>query len=149
MLFMLFISSWKFKLGQEMKLTREDFRVMIYYECRCVLLINSLQPTHDQLTWPLATKLHLKTTVYHWFSELNRDCRSLDHKFKECHPKSVVVFEKINVVHKLIMQDRLVMHWNWCDTHEIGISLSIGTSNIHKILHEHLVWKRFVCVVPV
>ena len=50
-------------------------------------------------------------------------------EFRKDHPKSVVGPEKINVVQKLIMQDR---HVTYC---EIEATLGISSTIMYKILH--------------
>ncbi|CAK9796110.1 hypothetical protein ANTQUA_LOCUS621 [Anthophora quadrimaculata] len=115
-----------------MELTHENFRAMIYYDFRRGL---SQQQYINQFTSTFDDEAPSKTTIYHWFSEFNRDRRSLTDEFKG-HPKSVVVLKNIDAVHELVIQDR---HLTF---RAIEASLGINVTSIHKILHEHLAVKR-------
>lgn len=116
-----------------MELTREHFRAMIYYDFRRGL---SQHQCIDQLTLTFGDEAPSKSTVYHWFSGFNRGRRSLTDEFKEGRPKTVVVPENIEAVREVITQDRHVTY------REIGASLGLSMTSIHKILHEHLVVKK-------
>ena len=58
-------------------------------------------------------------------------------EFREGLPKSVVVPETMDSVRQLILQDRHVTY------REIEITLGIGGTTIHSILHEYLTVKKF------
>ncbi|GBP42140.1 hypothetical protein EVAR_21145_1 [Eumeta japonica] len=73
----------------------------------------------NQLTSAFRNEAPLKVTIYHWFSEFNRERSMLTEEFKEGRPKSVVVPHSINAVRKLMMQDRHVTY------REIKASLGI------------------------
>ena len=77
-----------------------------------------------------------RTSVYRWYGEFNRGRSSLQNKFREGRPKSVVVLETIDAVRQLILQDRYVTY------REILTTLGISGTSIHSILHEHLTVKQ-------
>ncbi|KYQ51169.1 Histone-lysine N-methyltransferase SETMAR [Trachymyrmex zeteki] len=118
-----------------MELTRENFRAMIYYDFQCGL---SRQECIDQLTSTFGDKAPSFATVKRWYNKFNRGRRSLTDESHEGRSKSVVVSENIDAVQKLIMQDR---HVTYC---EIETTLGISSTNIYKILHDHLAVKK-VC----
>lgn len=102
-----------------MKLTRENFRALIYYDFRHGL--------PQQFTWTLGNKTPSETTVYHCFIEFSRGHRSLMDEFKESRPKSVVP-ESIDSMLGLIKQDRHMTY------HATEPSLRISMISIDKIL---------------
>lgn len=126
---MLFTESWKFHLSQNMELTRENFRAMIYYDFRRGL---TQEQCFNQLNSTFGNEAPSTATVYRWYTEFKRGRSSLTDEVKEGRPKSVVVPENIDAVRKLIEEDRHVTY------HEIERCLSISMTSIHKILHEHL-----------
>ena len=71
-----------------------------------------------------------------WYNEFNRGRHSLTDQFRKGRPKSVVGPENINAVQKLIMQDR---YMTYCETDG---TLSISSTSIYQILHEHLDVKK-------
>ena len=70
------------------------------------------------------------STEKNWFNEFNCGRRSLKDEVREDRPKTADMSENINSVRELIMQDRY---------REIELSLGISSTNMHSILHEHLV----------
>ena len=112
-----------------MELTRENFRVIIYYDFRRGL---SKQKCMDQLISTFSDKAPPYSTVKRWYNEFNPGHHSLTDQFCKVRPKSVVGPENINTVQKLIMQDR---HVTYC---EIKATFGISSTSIYKILHEHL-----------
>ena len=116
-----------------MELNREHFRAMIFYDFRRGL---SQQECIDQLNLTFGDEAPSKTTVYRWFSEFNRGRSSLSDEFREGRPKSAVVSENIDAVCEMIKQDR---HVTYC---EIEASLSISSTSIYAILHEHLAVRK-------
>lgn len=69
-----------------------------------------------------------------WYSEVNRGRRSLQYAFREGHPKSVIVPEATDAVHKLILKDLYVTF------------RKISQTSIHSILHKHLTVKNIAHV---
>ena len=113
----------------KIELTREDLCAMIYYDFRRGL---SRQECIDQLIFTFGDEAPSYATVKRWYSEFNRGRYSLTDEFRKDRPKSVVGPENINPVQKLIIQD---CHVTYC---EIELILSISSTSIYKILHEHL-----------
>ena len=102
---------------------------MIYYDFPSGLW---RQKCIDQLISTFGDEAPSYATVKRWYNEFNRGRHSLTDEFRKGRPKSVVETENINVVQKLIMQDR---HVTYC---EIEATLDIIFSRIYKILHENL-----------
>ncbi|KAL0869896.1 hypothetical protein ABMA27_006096 [Loxostege sticticalis] len=98
-----------------MELTRENSRAMIYYDFRSA-------PS--------------KTTIYRWFAEFQRGRVKLSDDPRQGRPKTAVTQENVDVVGKLIEEDRNVTY------HEIQATLDIGMSQIQIILHEQLGVKK-------
>ena len=71
-----------------------------------------------------------------WHNEFNRGRHSLTDEFRKGRPKSVIGPENINAVPKLIMHD---CHMTYCEIEETS---GISSTNIYKILHEHLAMKN-------
>ena len=116
-----------------MELTRENFRVMIYYDIRRGL---SRQECIDKLISTFGDETPSYATVKRWYNDFNRGRHSLTDEFRKGRPKSVVETENINVVQKLIMQDRDVTYY------EIEATLGITSTGIYEKLHEHLAVKK-------
>lgn len=90
----------------------EKFRAMIYYNFYCDLTPST-------------------ATVYRLYTEFKRGRSSLKHEVKEGRPNSVVVPKNVVAVRKLVVGIRHV-------TYSEMECLSVSTTRIHKILHEHL-----------
>ena len=78
-----------------MELNRKHFRAIIYYNSRRGL---TLQQYIDELNSIFGSEAPSSTIVYRWYGKFNRDFSSLQDEFLECHPKSVIVPETIDVV---------------------------------------------------
>ena len=92
-----------------MELTSEYFRAMIYYDFGRRL---SKQECIDQLISTFGDGASSYATVKRWYNEFNRGRHSLTHEFRKGRSKSAVGPENINVVQKLIMQNR---HVTYCE----------------------------------
>ena len=99
-----------------MKLNREHFRAIIFYNFRRGL---TQQQCIDELNSIFGYEAPSRTSVYRWYGEFNRGCSSLQDEFCEGHPKSVVVPETIDAVRQPILQDCHVTY------HEIETTLGI------------------------
>ncbi|KAL0869565.1 hypothetical protein ABMA27_005831 [Loxostege sticticalis] len=104
-----------------MELTRENSRAMIYYDFRSGLT-QKQSPS--------------KTTIYRWFAEFQRGRVKLSDESRQGRPKTSVTQENVDVVRKLIEEDRHVTY------REIQATLDIGMSQIQIILHEQLGVKK-------
>ena len=99
---MLFTVTQKMHLAQKMKLNREHFRVIIFY--------NFLRGLTQQLNSIFGDETPSRTSVYQLYDEFNRGRCSLQDEFRKGRPKSVVVPETIDAVRQLILQDRHVTY---------------------------------------
>ena len=116
-----------------MKLNREHFRVIIFYNFRSGL---TQQQCIDELNSIFGDEAPSRTSVYRWYGKFNRGRVSLQDEFREGRPKSVVVSETIDAVRQLILQNRHVTY------REIETTLNITGTSIHRILPEHLTVKK-------
>lgn len=116
-----------------MELSRENFRVMIFYDFRKGL---TQQQCFESLHSTFGDEAPSKASVYNWYNEFKRGRRSLKDEEKPGRPISVVTPENIDAVQKLIEQDRHVTYL------EIKATLGISATSIHKILHEHLMVRK-------
>lgn len=116
-----------------MELTRENLRAMIFYDFSRGL---TQQQSVDQLALTFGEQAPSRATVFRWYLEFDRGRTSLQDEFREGRPKSAVLPQTIDAVRNLIMQDRHVTYL------EIEASLSISSTSIHSILHEHLAVKK-------
>ena len=88
-----------------MKLNREHFRAIIFYNFRREL---SQQQCIDEFNSIFGDEASLRTSVYRWYGEFKRGRKSLQDEFREV--VSVVVPETIDAVRELILQDRHVTY---------------------------------------
>ena len=102
---------------QKIKLNREHFRAIIFYNFRRGLT--------QQLSSIFGDEASSRTSDYRWYGEFNRACSSLQDEFPESCPKLVVVAETIDAVRQLILQDRYVTY------REIKTTLGISGTSIH------------------
>ena len=119
-----------------MKLNRENFRSIIYYNFERWL---TQQNCIDEFNSNFGYEAPSNTSVYRWYGERNRGRSSLQDEFREGCPKSIVVQETIDAVRQVILQDRHVTY------REIETTLGISGTSIHSILHKHLTVKK-ICL---
>jgi len=100
-----------------MKITREHFRAMIFYDFKCGL---NQKQCIDRLRSAFGNKTPSKTTVYDWFAEFKRGRESLSDECREGRPSTAVVPANIDAVREMIAADRHVTY------REIEASLGIG-----------------------
>ena len=112
-----------------MELARDHVRSIFFYNFRRAL---SQQECIDELKFLFGDKAPSYGTVKIWFKDFNCGRSRLKDEFREGPPKTAVVSENIDAVRELIMQDHQVTY------REIEASLSISSTSIHSILHEHL-----------
>lgn len=112
-----------------MELTREHFRVMIFYDFRKGL---SQKECFKSLSSTFGDEAPSLASVYNWYNEFKRGRRSLKDESHEGRPKSAVVPENIDAVRELIADDRHVTY------REIEACLNISSTSVQTILHEHL-----------
>ena len=82
-------------LAQKMKLNREHFRAIIFYNFRRGL---TQQQCSDELNSIFGDETPSRTSVYRLYFEFNRCRSSLQDKFREGLPKLVVVPETTDAV---------------------------------------------------
>lgn len=116
-----------------MDLSRENFRVIIYYNFRrgltqhqCIVELNST----------FGDDSPSKTTIYRWYSEFIFERASLKDESRGGRPKSAVCVRNIDAVREMVKVDRHVTY------REIQTSLGIGMTAISEILHENLGAKK-------
>ena len=110
-----------------MEISRENFRAMIFYNCKC-----NLTPKQciDRLHLPFGDEVPSNRTVYNWFAEFQRGRTFLNDKFRE-DPSTFNVATNVDAVREMIERDRHITY------HEIQASLGIDMKAIHTILHYH------------
>lgn len=118
-----------------MELTREDFRVIIYYNFRKNL---SQQECIDDLISVFGNEAPSRTSVYRWYSEFQRGRDRLTDNPREGRPKTAVTQENIEAVRKMITEDRHVTY------REIQASLGISGTPINEILHKELGVRKLI-----
>lgn len=112
-----------------MKLSRENFRAMIYYDFKSKL---SVEETLQRLVCAFGSEAPCKSSVYAWFRDFKLGRVLLEDEKKPGRPKAVTLPENIEAVRSLIEKDRPVTY------REIASELGISMTSINKILHKHL-----------
>ncbi|KAL0870302.1 hypothetical protein ABMA27_005324 [Loxostege sticticalis] len=107
-----------------MELTRENSRAMIYYDFRSGL---TQKQCVDRMLSAFGDKAPSKTTIYRWFAEFQRGRVKLSDDPRQGRPKTAVTQENVDVVRKLIEEDRHVTY------REIQATLDISMSQIQIV----------------
>lgn len=124
----------------KMELCRTNFRAMIYYDFKSGL---TQKQCEERMVAAFNDEAPAKTTIYRWYSEFQRGRVSLTDEVREGRPKSAVTQENVDVVRRMINEDRHVTY------REIQECLGIGMSQIQIILKEELgVRKLFSRWIP-
>jgi histone-lysine N-methyltransferase SETMAR len=110
-----------------MNLTREHFRVMIFYDFKLSL-------TPKQCEDRLAPS---KATIYNWYREFKKGRVFLRDEFGEGGPRTAVADENIAAVRAMLEEVRRTSY------EFIRATLIIGMSQIQNILHQQLDVKNF------
>ena len=111
---------------KKIELNREHFRAIIFYNFRLGL---TQKQRIDELNTIFGDEAPSSTSVYRWYGEFNRGRSSLQDKFLEGRPKSIVVAKTIDAVRQLILQDRHVTY------REIETSLGISGTSIQYCMN--------------
>lgn len=90
-----------------MNLTRENFRVMIFYDFRCHL---SQQESYDRLLLDFHDEAPSRATVYNWFNEFKRGRTNLTDDLREGRPSTATTEDNIRVVRRMIETDKRVTY---------------------------------------
>lgn len=112
-----------------MKLNRENFRSMIFYDFRCGL---SQQESCQRLQLAFGDEAPSRSSVYSWFGEFRRGRDHLHDDVREGRPATAVTESNIDTVRQLLMTDKKIT----CQ--QIRTELGIGMSQVQNILHEQL-----------
>lgn len=112
-----------------MKLNREHFRALIFYDYRKGL---TKQQCANQLHSIFGDEAPSLRSVSNWYNEFKNGRNSLEDGFRKGRPKSAVLPETVDAVREMINQDPHVTY------RQIEASVGISSTSVHKILHEHL-----------
>ena len=119
-----------------MDLTRDQIRVMIYYDYKKKLsqqeCLESLQKTFGDSCVSLAT-------VYNWYAEFNRSRDHFEDEPRVGRPSSAVTPENIEAVRQLIKDDPHITYQQIQDT------LQNGSAATKSIFHDYLSLGKVTC----
>ncbi|CAH1999396.1 unnamed protein product [Acanthoscelides obtectus] len=118
-----------------MELNRERFRAIIYYNFQRQL---SQQECLAELLSVFGNEAPHQSTISRWYGEFKRGRVSLSDDSRLGAPKTAVTEENVDVVRKLIIEDRHVTY------RDIEASLKISKTSIQTILHEELGVRKLV-----
>ncbi|KAL0829480.1 hypothetical protein ABMA28_004242 [Loxostege sticticalis] len=108
---------------------------MIYYDFRSGL---TQKQCADRMLSAFGDEAPSKSTIYRSFAEFQRGRDKLSDDPRQGRPKTAVTQENVDVVRKLIEEDRHVTY------REIQATLDIGIRQIQIILHEQLGVKKLL-----
>ena len=118
-----------------MKLSRENFRTIIFYNFRRGL---SQQQCLTEMISVFGDEAPHQSTIPRWFCEFQRGRTRLSDDPRTGAPKSAVTQENVDAVRLLIKADRHITY------REIEASIGISKTSIQKILHEELAVRKLV-----
>lgn len=118
-----------------MDLTREHFRIMIYYDFKKGLSAYECKESLDSAFSEQAVSL---ATIYRWYKEFERERNSVQHQKGAGRPPTAVTDKNIAAVKKIIEED------NKATYAVIEHQLKIGSSAVKTIIHDHLHLKKVV-----
>ena len=110
-----------------MNLTRDEIRVMIYYDYKKGL---SQQECFESLQKTFGDSCVSRATVYNWYAEFNRGRAHCEDENSTGRPRSAVTPENIEAVRQLISVDPHLTDQQIQDT------LQIGSAATESILHD-------------
>ena len=119
-----------------MHLTREQIRVMIYYDYKRML---SQQECLESLQKTFGESCVSRATVYNWYAEFNRGRDHFEDEPRVGRPRSAVTPENIEVVRQLVNDDPHITYQQIEDT------LQIGSAATESILHDYLGLRKITC----
>lgn len=117
-----------------MELTREHFRIMIYYDFKKGL---SAYVCKESLDLAFSEQAPSLATIYRWYKEFERERNSVQHQKGAGRPPTAVTEENIVAVKKIIEED------NKATYAVIEHQLKIGSSAVRTIIHDHLHFKKW------
>lgn len=119
-----------------MELNREAIRAMIYYDWKFGL---SQEESHERLRAALQDDAPSRATVFRWFSEFKHGRASFEDECREGRPSSAVTPENIELIRKLVEEDRHIT------IQQMEGALGIGSAAVQSILHEKLHLRKLAC----
>jgi len=119
-----------------MDLTRDQIRVMIYYDYKKKL---SQQECLESLQKTFGDSCVSRATVYNWYAEFNRGRDHFEDEPRVGRPSSAVTPENIEAVRQLINVDPHITYQQIQDT------LQIGSAATGIILHDYLGLRKVTC----
>lgn len=119
-----------------MEISREQFRVLIYYDFKSGL-------HEDECLERLATAFESshpsRATIYRWYREFKRGGSSVSDKERDGRPRTGVTPENVEKVRLMVRDDPHISY------EYIQKSLQVSSDTVSKILHEELRMKKVVC----
>lgn len=119
-----------------MDLTRDQIRVMIYYDYKRKL---SQQECLESLQKTFGDSCVSRATVYNWYAEFNRDRDHFEDEPRVGRPRTAVTSENIEAVRQLVNIDPHITYQQIQDT------LQIGSAATESILHDYLGLRKITC----
>ncbi|XP_042906074.1 histone-lysine N-methyltransferase SETMAR-like [Parasteatoda tepidariorum] len=119
-----------------MKLMREHFRAMIFYDFKAGL---SQEDCVEQLQLALGDESPARATVFRWFKEFSRGRNLLQDEKHTGRQPSAVIPDNVSAMRKILKDDIR------CTCQIMQKELNFGSAAIHKIIHEELHMKKVVC----
>ncbi|CAF2207876.1 unnamed protein product [Rotaria magnacalcarata] len=112
-----------------MNLTREEIRVMIYYDYKKEL---SQQQCLESLQKTFGDSCVSRTAVYFWYAEFSRGRDHFEDEPRAGRPRSVVTPGNIEAVRQLVNVDPNIAYQETEDTVRIGLAAA------QSVLHDYL-----------
>lgn len=117
-----------------MELSRRDIRVMIWYDWKTNV---SAQECHNRLQLVAGDRAPSKSSVHHWYRELQQGRTSLGDEPRGGRPATAVTPANIDAVRILLTENRRITY------NDIQATLDIGTTAVKTILHEHIGVRKY------
>ena len=121
-----------------MNITRDEIRVMIYYDYKRRL---SQQECLESLQKTFGDSSVSRATVYNWYAKFNRGRGHFKDEFRAGRPRSTVTLENIEAVRQLITVDPHITY----TYQQIQDNLQIGSAATESILHDYLGLRKMTC----
>lgn len=119
-----------------MEISREQFRVIIYYDFKYGLNEDECLERLDQA---FGSKHASRATVHRWYLEFKRGGTSVKDEERDGRPKTGVTIKNVEKVREMVRDDPHVSY------QQIQKVLKIGAYTVSKILHDELRMKKVVC----
>ncbi|XP_015924023.3 histone-lysine N-methyltransferase SETMAR-like [Parasteatoda tepidariorum] len=118
-----------------MELTREHFRAMIFYDFKAGLNQECVQ----RLQLAFGDESPARATVFRWIKEFSSGRNFLQSEEQTGRPRSAVIPDNVSAIRKILKDD------NHCTDQIMQKEFNIGSTAIHKIIHDELHMKKVVC----